>query len=285
MAKGLGRGFDTLIPQNFDSSLLIDAKDRVQKLLITDIQPNPEQPRRHFDEGALKELALSITRYGVLQPLIVSPTETGKYIIVAGERRWRASQIAGLTHVPTIVRKQQELENLEIALIENVQRVDLSPIEQAVSIEKLHSQFNMSYSEIAKRLGKATPTISNIVRLLELPENAREALQNEKISEGHARAILALKEMPEKQTELLESIQKYGWSVRQAEQFVISNKQGADKNVTAKRVVTQTPETKRLGKHLGAPVSIKRTAKGGKLEISFQSDTQLQELIDRLLQG
>jgi ParB family chromosome partitioning protein len=251
-------------------------------LFIRDIQPNTEQPRRHFDEQALQELANSIKRYGILQPLIVSPYKNG-FILVAGERRWRAARLAGLAQVPAIVREQQELEQLEIALIENVQRVDLSPLEQAVSIEKLHSQFNMSYSDIAKRLGKAVPTISNIVRLLELPVVAREALQTGTITEGHARAIVALKDLPEKQQELLQSIQKYGWSVRQAEQFVTSTREGAtSRQAVSRRLATETPETKRLGKHLHTAVSVKRLAKGGRLEIHFKNDEELQALIDRL---
>lgn len=282
MAAGLGRGFESLIPTDFDSSLLADASERVQKLFITDILPNPDQPRRHFDQAALDELAQSIKRYGILQPLIVSP-HGGQYTLVAGERRWRAAQIAGLNQVPAIVRKQKELEQLEIALIENVQRVDLSPLEQAVSIEKLHTQFNMNYSDIAKRLGKAAPTINNIVRLLQLPPKAIDALRLGKISEGHARAILSLKEFPEKQSELLRLIISKNWSVRQAEQFVVSIRKGAASSSEAKtRVASSTPETKRIGKALNTSVAIKRTAKGGRLELHFKSDEDLDRLISLL---
>jgi ParB family transcriptional regulator, chromosome partitioning protein len=230
-------------------------------------------------------LAASIRRHGVLQPLIVSPTSDGKYRIVAGERRWRAAQVAGLTDVPAIVRERKELEELEIALIENVQRVDLSPLEQAISIERLHQQFNLSYKEIAERLAKAETTVSNLVRLLQLPEDARDALQNGKISEGHARAVLALKAQPEKQQELLASILSLGWSVRQAEQFVVSSRAGAvTKAAVKQRMATETPETKNLGERLGVPVSIKRTAKGGRVEIGFTSDEELKALLDRLAQ-
>lgn len=281
--KGLGKGFDVLMPTEFDQSLLLDASERVQKLFITAVQANPDQPRRTFDEAALRELARSIEQYGILQPLIVSPNTDGTYRIVAGERRWRAATIAGLTHVPAIVRDRQELEELEIALVENVQRVDLSPIEQAISIERLHQQFNLSYKEIAQRLGKAETTLSNIVRLLHLPADARDALQNNNISEGHARAILALKQDPAAQQQLLASILKHDWSVRQAEQFVVSHKAGAKTDTEIKkRVATETPETKKISTILHAPVSIKRTARGGRLELHFKSDEELEKLMQLL---
>lgn len=281
--SGLGKGFDALIPQNFDKSIIFDDQERVQKLPVEDLEANPNQPRQHFDKAALEQLAESIKNHGVLQPLVVSPLKDGKYAIIAGERRWRASQIAGLQKVPTIVRTTKELEQLEIAIVENVQRVDLSPLEQAVSVERLHQQFNMTYEAIAKRLGKATSTVNNVVRLLQLPEDARLALQEQKISEGHARAILALKDTPEKQAELLVSILKHDWSVRQAERFVVSVKEGyKETKDTKKRMQTETTETKKLSKRIGAPVHIRRMAKGGKLEISFKSDEQLQKVLQLL---
>lgn len=281
--SGLGKGFDALIPQNFDKSIIFDDQERVQKIAVEDLEANPNQPRQHFDKSALDQLAESIKNHGVLQPLVVSPLKDGKYAIIAGERRWRASQLAGLKKVPTIVRTTKELEQLEIAIVENVQRVDLSPLEQAVSIERLHQQFNMTYESIAKRLGKATSTVNNVVRLLQLPEAARTALQEQKISEGHARAILALKDTPEKQVELLGQILKQGWSVRQAERFVVSVKEGyKEAKETKKRMQTETPETKKLSKRIGAPVHIRRMAKGGKLEISFKNDEQLQKVLQLL---
>jgi ParB family chromosome partitioning protein len=280
--KGLGKGFDLLIPTDFDSNLLIDSTDRIQKLFIIDVLPNPDQPRRHFDDTSLQELAASIERYGILQPLIVSPSQEGKYLLIAGERRWRAAQIAGLEHVPAIVRKREELEQLEIALIENVQRVDLSPIEQAISIEKLHQQFNISYKLIAARLGKAETTISNIVRLLQLPAAARDALSAGIISEGHARSILALKDEP-LQLRLLKHIIDNNWSVRQAEQFVSTHKEGIKAPAAVQqRLSNETPETKRLSKSLATPVTLKRTARGGRLEIHFKNDKDLKNLLDRL---
>jgi ParB family transcriptional regulator, chromosome partitioning protein len=282
-AKGLGKGFDALIPKDLDASLLSEKGERVQQLGVEKVKPNPDQPRKHFDEEALSELAGSIKSYGIVQPLVV--TKTGEnYVIIAGERRWRAAQIAGLKHVPAIVRSTQELEQLEIALVENVQRVDLSPLEQALSIERLHDQFSLSYGDIAKRLSKATTTVNNIVRLLQLPDEAKQALREQRITEGHARAILALKDMPEKQGELLSSIERYGWSVRQAEQFVVSTKQGAKTSQAVRsKMAKTTPKTQALSEHIKAPVTIKRTAKGGRLEIHFASDKELEKIIDNLL--
>jgi ParB family chromosome partitioning protein len=279
---GLGRGFDALLPQNFDTTLLTD-DDRILKVVIAKVQPNENQPRTHFDTEALEQLASSIKQFGVLQPLVVTPLPGGLYTIIAGERRWRASKLAGLDTVPVIVRSTKELESLEIALIENVQRVDLSPLEQAVSIERLHQQFSMNYDAIAKRLGKAPSTINNIVRLLQLPTPARQALQDQKITEGHARAILSLKDAPDKQEELLSSIITQGWNVRQAERYVTSHKAGVeDKKDVKARVDIETSETKALGKRLATTVQIRRTAKGGKLELKFVSDEDLERLLKLL---
>ncbi len=282
-AKGLGKGFAALMPDNFDKDLLIDEGEKVLQVALTDINPNTEQPRQHFDKEALRELAQSIKQHGVLQPIVISPNGNNTYSIVAGERRWRASQMAGLKKIPALVRSHKELEQLEIALIENVQRVDLSPLEQARSIERLHQQFNTAYETIAKRLGKAPSTINNIVRLLQLPEEARNALASGKISEGHARAVLALKQTPEKQQELLHAVMTHGWSVRQAERFVNSVKSGIQETKAVHaRVETETPETKRLGKRLHTNVQIRRMAKGGKIEIGFKNDDELARIIETL---
>lgn len=278
MTRGLGKGFDSLLPSDFDSTVLLEPDERVQKLFISSLSPNPHQPRTTFDNQALEELSSSIKRYGVLQPLVVTPNGSDAYFIVAGERRWRASKLAGLEKVPAIVRTSKELDQLEIALIENVQRVDLSPLEQAVSIQRLHDQFNLGYDKIAERLGKANTTVANIVRLLGLPPAAQEALKEKRITEGHARAILALKS-EKLQAELLEQIIKNGWSVRQAERFVTAHKQGVkDQTKVKERVETSTPETDKLSKTLKTPVSIRRTAKGGKLEISFKDDDELNRI-------
>lgn len=279
---GLGRGMDSLIANDFNRDIIEDSKDRIQKLFITQISPMPGQPRVHFDDEELLELAESIKTYGILQPLIVSSAGDDNYVLIAGERRWRASQIAGLDKVPAIVRNQKHQERLEIALIENVQRVDLSPLEQAVSIERLRNEFGLSYTIIAKRLGKAGSTVNNMVRLLQLPEPALLALQKKQITEGHARAILALKDLPDKQVMLLQNVIAKGWSVRQAEQFVVTCKQGLtdSKKVEQKMAVTN-PKTESLSKRLTVPVTIKRTARGGRLEIHFKNDEQLEALLEQ----
>lgn len=280
MAKGLGKGFDSLLPADFDTTLLKDERDRIERVKIGKIHPNASQPRTSFDAEALEEMANSIRQHGILQPLIVRPLSKDIYQIVSGERRWRAAQIAGLTEVPVISRSLEELAELEISIIDNIQRVDLSPLEQAVSVERLHHQFNIPYEQIAKRLGKANSTLTNIVRLLQLPDFAKEALIEGSISEGHARSILALKGYPETQAELLELIINKHWSVRQAEQFVTAHKTGhRTTKALQKRVSFETPETKRLAEQLRTKVNLKRMAKGGRLEIHFQDDKDLQRLL------
>ncbi|HSX46923.1 MAG TPA: hypothetical protein VLF87_02970, partial [Patescibacteria group bacterium] len=161
--------------------------------------------------------------------------------------------------------------------------VDLSPLEQAASIEHLHNQFNLSYQQIARKLGKAVPTVNNLARLLQLPESARDALQTGRITEGHARAILSLKDQPQLQTRLLQLIEGQGWSVRQAEQFVTAHKEGmAAGRAVKQRTVRETPQTKQLGKKLGQKVTIHHTARGGRLEIHFKNDSELDNLYKKL---
>lgn len=280
--RGLGKGLGSLIPTDFDQSLLVEAGERIQKLLLSDVHPSAEQPRTIFDDTALSELAASIRQYGIVQPLVVSADDHG-YEIIAGERRWRAAKLAGLKTVPCIVRTTEQQERLELALVENVQRVDLSPLEQAASMERLHTQFNLSYDDIAKRVGKGSSTVVNIIRLLQLPEAARQALVAGTITEGHARQILALKGMTKEQSELLKHVIEHGWTVRQAERFVLSLKEGAKTVSEAKtRMALETTETKRLTKRYGAKVQIRRTAHGGKIEIGFTDDTELQRILSDL---
>jgi ParB family chromosome partitioning protein len=277
----LGRGLGALISEDLDRTIMTEDNERVQKLLIQDIVPNPDQPRREFEQAALDEMAKSIEQHGVVQPIIVV-RHGDVYRIVAGERRWRAAQLAKLTHLPAIVRSMQELEELELSLIENIQRVDLSPLEQALSVFKLQQQFNLSLDEISKKLGKAPSTVSNLSRLLQLPDEARQALREGKISEGHARAILSLKGLSDKQAELLSSILNNNWTVRQAEQFAVAAKEGATAEAAKSRTASETELTRRVGKKLGTKVQIKHTAKGGQLIIRFDSDDHLQQIAEKL---
>jgi ParB family chromosome partitioning protein len=281
--RGLGRGFESLLPQSFDKSLLLTADDRIIKVLTGEIKPNPDQPRKHFDEEALKNLAASIKRYGIIQPILLTPSKNGDYYIVAGERRWRAAQLANLTHVPAVIHERKELEQIEVALTENIQREDLNAIEQAITYEKLHQQFNVSYDDIAKRLGRGSSTIINIVRLLALPDNAKQALIEKKITPGHARQIIAIIDNEEQQNYLLHAIMQYGWNVRQAEQYVTSLKSGIKESKKAKaRTAAETAETKSLSKKLNTLVTLRRMAHGGKLEITYKDDKHLESLMHRI---
>ncbi len=283
MAKkqSLGRGLGALIPQDIDVTIFDEDKNRVQKLLIRDIVPNPAQPRRQFSEADLSELVASVRRHGVLQPIIV--VRHGKaYRIVAGERRWRAAQAAKLSHIPAIVRSLEELEQIELSLIENIQRVDLSPLEQAFAIYKLQQQFNLGLEKIAEKLGKAPSTLSNLTRLLQLPEAAKAALAQGKITEGHARAVLALRNQSAKQEELLNSILNNNWTVRQAEQFAVAAREGASSVEAKSRTTTETDLTKKISQSLGLPVKIKHTARGAQLIIHFEQEQELQQLAEKL---
>lgn len=286
--KGLGRGFDSLIPtevihSEFDSTHEHDSSvSTIRELLIQDVIPNPDQPRRTFHGDALQELANSLKEHGVLQPIVVIE-HNGNYRIVAGERRWRAAQLAGMNTIPAIIRSMDGQTQLEVALIENVQREDLTPLEMATSILKLQEQFNLTINDIAKRVGKATSTVSNVKRLLRLPDAAKRALNELKISEQHARAILSLDGEPKKQQELLDHIIKHDWTANRAEQFVKAYKLGATSpKEAAKRTVSTNTETKKISKKIKAPVSIRHMAKGGRLIITFKDDKDYERLTKML---
>ena len=284
---GLGRGFDSLIPtdvldESFDPTASQESKaSDLRHLKLDDIRSNDEQPRRAFDDEALQELATSIGEHGVVQPIVVVPIRGGMYQIVAGERRWRAAKLARLTTIPAIIRTLSDQHKLEIALIENLQRKDLNPLETATAYLKLHTQFNMTYEAIGQRVGgKAVSTISNALRLLQLPESAKKALIAGEISEGHARQVLALDDK-KAQESLVRQIIAEGWSVRKAEQFVVGFKKADEAEKTEKAVKhtqTETVFTKHLAQRLGVPVSHKTTAKGGQLIIKYTTDEELASL-------
>lgn len=288
---GLGRGFESLIPtdvldETFDPTASGEQSSELRHIKRSQIVANPDQPRRHFDEEALEELASSIREHGIIQPLVVTPVRDG-FQIVAGERRWRAAGLAGLEKVPVIVRTLSEQHKLELALIENLQRRDLNPLETATAYLKLHTQFNLTYEEIGHRVGgKAVSTISNILRLLHLPEDAKQALIEGWISEGHARQILAVDDA-KAQTELLRLILKEGWSVRKAEQYVVGYKRGEKPGVKQESGIKNTRQetvfTKQLSERLALPVVQKTTAKGGQIIISYTSDEELDALQKKFL--
>lgn len=275
----LGRGFEGLIPIGFDVNEVAGPAETIKEVAVEKVHINPDQPRKHFDEEKLEELALSIKQHGVIQPLVVTPAGEG-YRIVAGERRYRASKIAKLQKIPVIVRNHQELEELEIALVENVQRVDLSPLEQAVSIVRLRDQFSLTPTQIAKKLGKAETTISNIVRLLHLPKSAIVALQKGIISEGHGRALLSLKGDAKAQSELEALIQEKGLSVRDAEAWVKSyKKQKEQKSSSENKELKQNLE--RLEKK-GLRVKVQQKKKGGVISITYKTNAELLGLLGQI---
>lgn len=281
--QALGKGFDGLIPVGFDVGSVVDKGDTIKEVATDKIVANPDQPRKSFDESALKELSNSIKQHGIIQPLVVSTHRDGLFRIVAGERRYRASQLAGLKKLPVIVRDHKELEEIEIALVENIQRVDLSPLETAVSIVKLRDQFSLTPKQIAKKLGKAETTVSNIVRLLQLPKQAIEAMQENRISEGHARAILSLKADEKAQLKLLNTIIVQNLSVRDAEKFVHEQKgiKTSQKNEYSK-------ETKKIVNGLKKPlkntISIREKSKKGTgvITIKYKSLEELEKYLQSI---
>lgn len=284
--KGLGKDFSALIPDDMLSEALAvgASTDQIEQLPLAKLLPDPQQPRKHFDEDALAELAESIKTHGIVQPLIVAKNGSN-YIIIAGERRYRAAQKLSLSEVPAIVRSFGDQEKLEISLIENVQREDLTKLELAAAYLKLHDEFNLEYKEIGVRVGRSESAVVNIMRLLKLPAKAKEALNKNLVTEGHARQIVALKDETD-QLKLLELIIKNGWTVRQAEQYVVGHKKANQEEKAKeglKRTLTETAETKLLSKQLKAPVQIKNMAKGGQLVIKYKDESHLESLMKHLL--
>lgn len=292
MKRGLGKSFASLIPTDvvdtdFDITAAEDEKVSALRLLaLTDIEPNSDQPRREFNDEELAELADSIKEHGLLQPLVVAPKPGGKFEIVAGERRWRAAKIAKLTRIPVIVRKLSDQHKLELSIIENVQRKNLNPLEIATAYVKLKNQFNLTDEDIAVRVGKSISTVKNLIRLIGLPDAAKDALRQGTISEGHARQILAIDNSPKMQQKLLDEIIANKWSVRKAEQFVIgykeSGKKGVKSTTLAKRAVrTQTDLTRSLAKRLGFKSKnvVQRTnAHGGSIIIRYKDDDEIAQI-------
>ena len=278
--SGLGRGLDALF-----SNSLMDSNDSVKMVSISSIVPNPRQPRTRFTDNELSELADSIREHGVIQPLIVSEQDDGTYTLIAGERRLRASQIAGLNTVPVITRQADDRELLELALIENIQREDLSPLEAAEAYKSLEENFNLTHEEISKRVGKNRASVTNTMRLLKLPGEVQKALLEKKITEGHARVLLSLP-TPQAQINAMNQIIKNEMNVRQTEEYIRSLL--GESNKKSKTVKTDlTPELKeidnKLRQSIGTKVSLRPSKNGaGSINIHYYSDEELESIIDKL---
>ncbi len=275
---GLGRGLDALIPGGEPPST------GVIEIPVNLITPNPRQPRSRFDAEELSELADSIKEHGVLQPIIVSFDEhDSQYVLIAGERRWMAARQAGLESIPAIVREVNDQQRVELALIENVQRSDLSPLEAAEAYHQLSEEFALSHDQISTRVGKSRTTITNTLRLLKLPIDVKTALAEDRISEGHARALLSLNN-PQAQTAALQTILAKDLTVRQTEQLV--RKLSGEKPAPVPKL-TAAPEIlsleEQLRSRLGTKVKVNPRKKGGSIVIHYFSTEELNSLLDLLL--
>lgn len=278
--SGLGRGLEALIPGSDD----ISREGNITYIAIDKIRPNPRQPRRKIDTMELSELTTSVIEHGVLQPLIITHGNSdSEYFLVAGERRLQASRLAGLTSVPVVIRETTDLEKLELALIENLQRSDLNPLEEAEAYHQLAIEFNLSHEVIAKKVGKSRVAVSNTLRLLKLPDIAKNALIEGKITEGHARALLALA-TAEAQTSALKTIINQDLSVRQTEELV--RKFGGARKVSLPK--TNKPAEvaaleERLRSSLGTKVVMRTGKQGGTLTLYYYSSEELDLLLNRLI--
>lgn len=279
MAKtfGLGRGLDALIPRDAPSSA-------TPEIAIDRIVRNPHQPRSRFDEAETAELAASIALHGVIQPIVVRAAADGGYELIAGERRLRAARIAGLSHIPAIVRESAGGELLELALVENVQRQDLNAIEEAGAYRELIDRFGLSHEEVARRVGKSRVAISNSLRLLDLADETREAIGDGRISEGHGRALAALT-IPELQRAALQVVLDRHLSVRQTEELVRRKRDGGA--VRRPRAISGdlADLEAQLRGLLATRVGIVRTRRGGRLVIDFYSDEELDRLYAIITRG
>ncbi len=279
--KGLGRGLGALLG-DFDQDA---AEDSAYKLLpLHRVEPNPDQPRQDFDEEELAALAESIRVHGVLQPLTVRETGGGYYQIIAGERRWRASRMAGLTDVPAIVIEADDRKAKELALIENLQRQDLNSVEEALGYQSLMNEFGLTQEEAAQRVGKSRPAVANALRLLTLDEKVLDMLRAGELTAGHAKAILMLKS-EKKQLEAAQKIANLGLSVRQAELLCKNmSKEQPEKKEPATFQVDYVRECeKSLSKHLGRGVKIVNGKRKGRFELEFYGQDDLQTLLDALM--
>ncbi len=272
MKKALGKGLDALIPKKEDSLIEVE---------LERILPGDVQPRTGFDENSLKELAQSIKEKGIIQPIVLSRVGDGTFRIIAGERRWRAAKLAGLERIPAIVKDVSPAEAVEIALIENIQREDLDPVETAMAFERLLKEFKLTQEDLSQRVGKDRATIANYLRVLRLPEEIKSLLKNGSITMGHAKAILSIEDI-EKQKEVSELVIKKALSVRQTEELVKRiEKRVMPKNKEKAPEITELES--RLTSVLGTKVRIHHKGKKGRLEISYNSLDELDGILHRIL--
>mgnify|MGYP004644779855 FL=1 len=278
--KGLGKGLGALLG-DFDEGS--QEENGLKKLPLHKIEPNPDQPRRDFDPEELEELAESIRTHGVIQPLTVREMPNGYYQIIAGERRWRASRLAGLEEIPTVIIEADDKKAMELALIENLQRSDLNPVEEANGYDSLIREYGLTQEEAAARVGKSRPAVANALRLLSLCEGVLDKVRSGELTAGHARAILQLKS-EKKQLEAAQKISALGLSVRQAEMLCKNMTREPEKQPPIVLEVNYVAECeKNLSKHLGRGVKIVNGKRKGHFELEFYGQDDLQVLLDALM--
>ena len=283
---GNGRGLDALIDTG---EVRTQGSSNLNEIAISQIVPNPNQPRREFDETALMELANSIKEIGIIQPITLRQTPDGQYQIIAGERRWRASQLAGLTTIPAYIKTVKDETVMEMALVENIQREDLNAIEIALAYEHLAEATGMTQEKISERVGKSRAAVTNYMRLLKLPAQVQMALKDKVIDMGHARALLSI-DSPSTQIRLFKEIERNGYSVRKVEELVKLLKSGEDVLVNGKKIVNKNklPDEfnllrDRLSEFFQAKVMMTCSPKGkGKISISFDNEEQLERIMHAL---
>lgn len=275
--RALGRGLDALLPVTEPAGL--------RQVDIDAIEPNPNQPRQRFDPEAMASLAASVREYGIVQPLLVSAQEEGRFRLIVGERRWQAARRAGLRQVPVVVKDATDRQTLELALIENVQRADLNPLEEAAAYDRLVRDFGLTQQQVADQVGRSRVAVANTVRLLALPETLKKAVVEERVTEGHARALLALPDV-QLQITVLERIEREGLTVRQTEDLVRRLLAGKSARMPARgRDPDVVAVEENLQRALGARVSLRHGKRGGRIVIDYASDDEFQSLYWRLMEA
>ncbi|MCG9966858.1 ParB/RepB/Spo0J family partition protein [Pelotomaculum terephthalicicum JT] len=283
--RGLGKGLEALIP-SIERSMASqkENQEEYKEINIDDIKPAPGQARQLFNQEKLAELAASIKEHGVIQPVVVRPSKGGGYELIAGERRWRACRLLGHKVIPAVVKDYHDLEAIAVSLIENVQREDLNPLEEASAYQQLIKDFGLTQDEVSGRVGKSRPFVANMVRLLELPPEIKEMLAGGQLNTGHARALLAIRE-PEKQLAVAKKISKQQLSVRQAEKMtkhISEGKKDINNKIVINNFVRELEAA--LKNYFETPVKLKETAGGGgRLEINYRSKDELKRIIEMML--